>query len=84
MGWMNPCCCFGSSCFPLAKSEGLELIFKTLSASAEHAGHMYVELGARTSKCLLCVQICSAFPMLQDLIFSLALKAKDRNLLVWE
>lgn len=81
---MNPCCCFDSSCFPLAKSEGLGLIFNTLSVSAEHGRRTAAELGARTSE-PLCM-FTSALPplMLHNLIFSLALKEKGRNLLIWE
>jgi len=82
-GLTNPHCCFDSS-FLLAKSKGLKLIFNTLSVSAEHASHTYVKLGAHRSKRLCMLR--SALPplVLRDLIFSLVLKAKDRNLLVWE
>lgn len=81
---MSPCCCFDSSCFPLAKSEGLQLLFNTLSVSAEHASCTYVELDVHTSKRLRMFK--SALPplVLRDLIFSLPLKAKGRTLLVWE
>lgn len=59
---MNPRCCFGSSCFPPAKSKGLELIFDMLLVSAEHASCTYAELGCTREQTPLYVQICFASP----------------------